>query len=100
MMPYKIAVLCYISNTRGELLLLECDPLALAVEELRHHPEIIDAAVFGNALHLVVPNAAQAIPEVKRFLQTKNITVSYVEEIHPSLEDVLPIGKAHAAAAK
>src|SRR5208337_4863093 len=38
---------------RGELLLVECEPLGRAVEALQHAPNIMDAAVFGNALHLV-----------------------------------------------
>jgi len=73
---------------RGELLLVECEPLGRAVEALQHAPNIMDAAVFGNALHLVVPNAASAIPEVKRYLHAKGVTVTHVEKIRPSLEDV------------
>ncbi len=73
---------------RGELLLVECEPLGPAVEALQHAPNIMDAAVFGNALHLVVPNAASAIPEVKSYLHAKGVTVTHVEKIRPSLEDV------------
>jgi ABC-2 type transport system ATP-binding protein len=73
---------------RGELLLVECEPLGPAVEALQHAPNIMDAAVFGNALHLVVPRAAPAIPEVKRYLQAKGVTVTHIEHIRPSLEDV------------
>ncbi len=36
----------------GELLLVECQPLGPAVEALQSAPEVLDAAVFGNALHL------------------------------------------------
>src|SRR5208282_6000838 len=35
---------------RGELLLVECEPLGEAVEILRSAPDVIDAAVFGRAL--------------------------------------------------
>jgi ABC-2 type transport system ATP-binding protein len=75
-------------HMRGELLLVECEPLGPAVEALEQVPGIMDAAVFGNALHLVVPKAAAAIAEVKRYLQAKGVTVSHVEQIQPSLEDV------------
>jgi ABC-2 type transport system ATP-binding protein len=75
-------------NMRGELLWVECDLLGPAVETLQHAPGIIDAAVFGNALHLVVTNAAAAIPEVKRHLQANGIKVISIEPIRPSLEDV------------
>ena len=72
----------------GELLLVECEPLANAVEVLQTAPDVIDAAVFGNALHLVVLNAAAAIPHVQRYLSDHSITVGRMEKIHPSLEDV------------
>ena len=41
---------------KGELLLVECEPLGPAVDALQNAPGIMDAAVFGNALHLVVPH--------------------------------------------
>ena len=41
-------------SMKGELLLVECEPLGRAVEALQSAPDVIDAAVFGNALHLVV----------------------------------------------
>jgi ABC-2 type transport system ATP-binding protein len=85
---------------RGELLLVECEPLGAAVEVLSagregaapvpgaERPAIMDAAVFGAALHLVVPHAAEAAPEVRRYLAARGITVRRVEQIGPSLEDV------------
>jgi len=75
-------------SMKGELLLVECEPLGPAVEALQHAPGIMDAAVFGNALHLVVPNAMQASPGVQRYLTTNGIQVRHIEEIRPSLEDV------------
>lgn len=75
-------------HMRGELLLVECEPLGPAVQALQHAPNIMEAAVFGNALHLVVPKAAPAIPEVKSYLQAIGITVAHIEQIRPSLEDV------------
>lgn len=75
-------------SMKGELLLVECEPLGPAVEALQHAPGIIDAAVFGNALHLVVSNATEAIPAVQQYLARKGIEVSHVEKIRPSLEDV------------
>ena len=48
----------------------------------------MDAAVFGNALHLVVTDAAAAMPHIEKFLADRGITVSRIEKIRPSLEDV------------
>ncbi len=73
---------------KGELLLVECEPLGPAVEALQSAPGVLDAAVFGNALHLVVPKAEPAIPEIQKFLAGHGISVRGIEHIHPSLEDV------------
>jgi ABC-2 type transport system ATP-binding protein len=75
-------------SMKGELLLVECDPLGPAVEALQSAPMVMDAAVFGNALHLVVEKADPAIPAVKKYLASKNVTVRRVETIRPTLEDV------------
>ena len=73
---------------KGELLLIECEPLGNAVEVLQSAPDVIDAAVFGNALHLVVRDATAAVPQIKRYLSDRSIAVGHIEKIRPSLEDV------------
>ena len=49
---------------------------------------MIDAAVFGRALHLVVRDATAALPLVKKYLSDHSITVGLIDKIHPTLEDV------------
>ena len=73
---------------KGELLLVECEPLGPAVETLQAAPHVLDAAVFGNALHLVVREAATAIPAIRSYLSSRGVTVSSIEPIRPTLEDV------------
>jgi ABC-2 type transport system ATP-binding protein len=75
-------------SMKGELLLIECEPLGPAVESLQSAPGVTDAAVFGNALHLVVQDAAAAVPQLRKYLAEHGITVRHVERIRPSLEDV------------
>jgi ABC-2 type transport system ATP-binding protein len=75
-------------SMKGELLLVECEPLGEAVEILQSAPDVMDAAVFGRDLHLVVLDAAAAIPHVKKYLSDHSITVGLIDKIHPSLEDV------------
>jgi ABC-2 type transport system ATP-binding protein len=75
-------------SMKGELLLMECAPLGLAVEALQSAPGVVDAAVFGNAMHLVVADARLSVPELQRYLAQRNIVVSHLEMIRPSLEDV------------
>lgn len=72
----------------GDLLLVECNEVGKALELLQTYKGIKDAAIFGNALHLVVANASEAIKGVNSFLIQHNITVAKIEPIHPSLEDV------------
>jgi ABC-2 type transport system ATP-binding protein len=73
---------------KGELLLVECDRLGEAVEALRAMPGVLDAAVFGSALHLVVPEAKAATGAVRAYLAERGIGVSRVERVQPTLEDV------------
>jgi ABC-2 type transport system ATP-binding protein len=75
-------------SMKGELLLVECEPLGKAVDALHSGAVVSDAAVFGNALHLVVPDAEQALPAVKDHLAKNGVTVQRIEKIRPSLEDV------------
>ena len=75
-------------SMKGELLLVECEPLGPAVEALQSAPNVLDAAVFGNALHLVVRNADSSIPELKRYLADHQIALQHIEKIRPTLEDV------------
>jgi ABC-2 type transport system ATP-binding protein len=75
-------------SMRGELLLVECQPLGEAVDALRGAAGVIDAAVFGNSLHLVVRDADEAAPNVEEFLRARGIEPERIEKISPTLEDV------------
>jgi len=75
-------------SMKGELLLVECAPLGQGVELAQKAPGVLDAAVFGNALHLVVEKAATAIPVLREYLSQRGVTVSRIEAIAPTLEDV------------
>jgi len=75
-------------SMKGDLLLIECEPLGKAVEVLQAAPGVMDAAVFGNALHLVVPAADDAIPRIEKYLADNGVAIGRIEKIRPSLEDV------------
>jgi ABC-2 type transport system ATP-binding protein len=72
----------------GELLLIECAPLGLALDVLQQAPDVKDVAVFGNALHVVVQDARAAIPRLRVVLSGQGVAVSRIEPIRASLEDV------------
>jgi len=75
-------------HMKGQLLLIECEPLGPALELLQSAPGVFDAAVFGNAIHAVVANPGAAIPGIRGFLSEKRIRVDRIDPIAPSLEDV------------
>ena len=75
-------------SMKGDLLLVECSPLGRAVELAQQAPGVLDAAVFGNALHLVVEKAETAIPALRDYLSQRGVTVTAIEPIRPTLEDV------------
>lgn len=72
----------------GQLLLVACEPLGQCLEILQTAPGILDAAVFGNGIHVLVADARASIPRVRALLGAKGLRVLSVEEIPPSLEDV------------
>lgn len=73
---------------KGQLLLVECEPLGPALEALTQAPGVLDAAVFGSALHATVADAAAAMPGIRAALGACGLDVSRMEQIQPSLEDV------------
>ena len=73
---------------KGELLLVECDQVGSALELLQTSSDVLDAAVFGNALHLVVTDAATAAPRVEQNLTEHGVQVERIAKISPTLEDV------------
>jgi ABC-2 type transport system ATP-binding protein len=72
---------------KGELLLLECEPLGNALNLCQTAPDVLDAAIFGNSIHLVVPRIS-AVQGLREYLLQKGITVFRIEQISPTLEDV------------
>ncbi len=77
-----------LESMKGELLLVECEPLGKALELLQTGPGVLDAAIFGNSIHVVVTQATEAIPILGRYLSERRIAVSKIEPISPTLEDV------------
>ena len=75
-------------SMKGEILLVESQPLGTAIEALQNAAGVMDAAVFGNALHIVVEDAATAQPRLQKLLEDRGVKVSHIEKIRPTLEDV------------
>ncbi len=72
----------------GELLLVECGEIGRAIEVLKSCAGVLDAAAFGSSLHLVVEQAQAVIPLISQALTSQGISVTRIEPIRPTLEDV------------
>jgi ABC-2 type transport system ATP-binding protein len=75
-------------SATGQLVLIEGEPLGPALERVQRIRDVRDAAVFGNALHVAVPDARTAIPTIRAALEEQGVTVRKIDVIRPSLEDV------------
>jgi ABC-2 type transport system ATP-binding protein len=70
--------------------LLRLDTLAPldAMRAIEHEEGILDVAVFGSGLHVVVDDAAASMGRIRAKLAERNIAIRRLDEIEPSLEDV------------
>ena len=76
------------SAYHGDLLEVECEPLMEGLEVLSKIPLVSDVALFGALLHVTVPNAQTAVPEIESALKREEIRMLRCEGIVPALEDV------------
>ncbi len=72
----------------GEFLLLECDALGPTLAALQQAPGVVDASVFGNAIHVLVRDAERSLSELPAYLAERKLRPSRLGRIRPSLEDV------------
>jgi len=59
-----------------------------AAELLEKEPLFTEAAVFGTLVHLVTLNPEEAMERAREVLSEAGISISRLEVITPSLEDV------------
>lgn len=74
-------------SLEGELLAVECSDVGRAIGMLQKAPGVRDAAVFGNALHVVVDDAARRADELTNLLAGEGMAGATAKRIEPSLED-------------
>lgn len=63
------------------------DPLE-SMKALADQPEILETAVFGGGLHIMVQDPVSAEPVIRKALDAKQINIRRLEAIRPSMEDV------------
>ncbi len=72
----------------GELLRVEGNPLGRMLELLRGYSGARDAAIFGNAVHVLVDRAEQQQDRIADWLAQQGIAGASVQRIDPGLEDI------------
>jgi ABC-2 type transport system ATP-binding protein len=82
-------------NLGGNLFELVCAPPGAALAALREAPEVIDAAIFGDRLHVLMhPGVPETV--LQPFLAGRHIEFIAVRAIRASLEDVFVQLVTHA----
>ncbi|HVP45643.1 MAG TPA: ABC transporter ATP-binding protein [Bryobacteraceae bacterium] len=67
---------------------LETPDLLGSMKTLENQAGILDVAVFGGGLHVTVEDHSSAIPQIRSLLDGRRISISRLERIEPSMEDV------------
>jgi ABC-2 type transport system ATP-binding protein len=76
------------TGTSTPILSVETSNAPRAVEALQGLPDILDASLFGRALHVTVRELSGAKQTITDRLRASGIEVQAIEPIPPSLEDV------------
>jgi ABC-2 type transport system ATP-binding protein len=76
-----------LNSMNGDLLAVEAAPLGRALDLIKAAEGVKDAAVFGNALHVVVQSAEETMPKMRAALDAGGVEVRRLARIRPSLED-------------
>jgi drug efflux transport system ATP-binding protein len=75
------------NSVRGELVSIEATPLGRALDIVKTSEGVRDAAVFGNALHIVAADADATMRSVQADMDASGIQIRRMSRIRPSLED-------------
>jgi ABC-2 type transport system ATP-binding protein len=77
-----------IEHMRGDVVEIDCDDAGQAVSLLRDLQLFDEVALYGALIHVVTNNTAAHIPLIQKTLTDHGLTITSVERIAPSLEDV------------
>ncbi|MDA8086059.1 MAG: ABC transporter ATP-binding protein [Nitrospiraceae bacterium] len=72
----------------GDLFEISCAPLGAAVKVLTGAPGVVEAAIFGDKLHVVLGSGGLGAADLPGFLGRHGIQAGPARRVTPSLEDV------------
>ena len=64
-----------------------CDHVTVGLQAMRHFPDVKSATVFGQSMHLLLPESVSP-DEIRDRLRQAGIAQADIRPIAPSLEDV------------
>lgn len=85
-----------IEQMHGDVIEIDCDDASRAVPLLRDLNLFEEVALYGALIHVVTNQAEAHMPLIRQTLADSSITVTGVERIAPSLEDVFISSARHA----
>ena len=71
-----------------QIIKIQCKKINEVFKLLQGHKLIKDINIYGDALHLAVDSAEEAMPALNHFLKEKDIKIKEMNTISPSIEDV------------
>ncbi len=71
-----------------QIIALRCPAPQDVIDILTPLPQIKDASLFGDGLHIVTNDSISAMTAIEKTLGSKGITIQTMEKIQPSMEDV------------
>ena len=71
-----------------QIIKIQCKKINEVFKLLQGHELIKDINIYGDALHLAVDSAEEAMPALNHFLQDRAIKINEMNIISPSIEDV------------
>jgi ABC-2 type transport system ATP-binding protein len=75
-------------SLQAHILHLESSDVLGSMTAMENQPGIVEAAVFGSGLHVTVQDPSSAISQIRSLLDARHISISQIEPIQPSMEDV------------
>ena len=80
----------------AEIVLVRAPDIVRRTRTVTFPGEVSEVMVFGDRLHLTVPDASAAIPIIRRFVEGIGISAPVIERVSPSMEDIFVESMTHA----
>jgi ABC-2 type transport system ATP-binding protein len=77
-----------VTKMHGDVVEIDCDDAGQAIQILRDLDIFEEVTLYGSLIHVVTDNLPEHLPLIRKSLTERGITVTSVERIAPSLEDV------------